>query len=71
MEATFGIFDPITDPIVDAFMESLKLIVIVSILFIFGLVALSGKFVVIPKPWGLIAGVGCIAGAVWLIWKGF
>ena len=54
----------------DAFVELLKLVVIVLLLFVLGVLSLMGKFGVIPKPWGAILGLGLIGGAVYLVYRG-
>lgn len=54
-----------TDP-----WEFFKVIIIGSLVFIIGLIALMGKFVVIPKPWGLLVGLGCLVGSIYYIWRG-
>lgn len=50
--------------------EFMKVVIVASLLFVFGLIALMGKFIAIPKPFGLILGVGCIAGAIYMVYLG-
>lgn len=50
--------------------EFVKVILVASLLFVLGLIALMGKFIVIPKPIGLIVGLGCIIGAIYLVYLG-
>ena len=54
-----------TDP-----WEAFKVIIIASLVFTFGIIALMGKFVQIPKPWGFLLGIGCCAGSVYYVWQG-
>jgi len=54
----------------DTLTDFLKAIIIGSLLFTFGVIALLGKFVVIPKPWGLLIGLGSIAGGIYVVYAG-
>jgi len=29
-----------------------------------------GKFITIPKPYGLLIGIGCCVGSVYYVWQG-
>jgi hypothetical protein len=50
--------------------EAFKVIIIASLVFTFGIIALMGKFITIPKPWGLYLGIGCCVGSVYYVWQG-
>jgi len=50
--------------------EAVKVLVIASLLFIAGIIALMGKFITIPKPYGLLIGIGCVAGSLYYVWQG-
>lgn len=50
--------------------EFVKVLVVASLLFVFGLIALMGKFIAIPKPFGLVLGIGCVAGSIYLVYLG-
>jgi hypothetical protein len=50
--------------------EAFKVIIIASLVFVVGVIALMGKFITIPKPYGLIIGLGCIGGSIYYIWAG-
>jgi len=54
-----------TDP-----WEAFKVIIIASLVFTFGIIALMGKFITIAKPWGLILGISCCVGSVYYVWQG-
>ena len=57
--------DPIT-----AFVELMKAITVGCLLFIFGLLLLMNKFGLIHPSIALVAGVCCVAGGLYVIWKG-
>ena len=46
----------------------LKALLIGVFLVIIGFILLWGKLSLIPKPWGLIAGIGCIAGGLYYVY---
>ena len=48
--------------------ELFKVFLISSILVVVGLIMLWGKLAAIPKPWGLILGIGCIAGGLYYVY---
>jgi hypothetical protein len=50
--------------------EFFKVIIVASLLFVFGLIALMGKFIAIPKPFGLLIGISCIAVAIYMVYLG-
>ena len=50
--------------------EAVKVILIASLLFVVGIIALMGKFITIPKPYGLLIGIGCVAGSLYYVWQG-
>lgn len=50
--------------------EAFKVIIIASLVFTFGIIALMGKFITIPKPWGLLIGISCVVGSVYYVWQG-
>lgn len=50
--------------------EFMKLLIVATLLFVFGIIALMGKFIAIPKPFGLVIGLGCIGGAIYLVYLG-
>lgn len=50
-------------------MEFVKVILVASLLFVFGLIALMGKFT-IPKPLSIIIGLACVIGAGYLMYLG-
>ena len=54
----------------DDLTDFLKAVIIGSLLFTFGIIALMGKFIVIPRPWGLLIGLGTIAGGIYIVWNG-
>jgi len=54
-----------TDP-----WEAFKVIIIASLVFVVGIIALMGKFITIPKPYGLLIGIGCIVGSLYYVWQG-
>lgn len=53
-----------------SWLEFLKAIVVASLLFVMGLLALMGKFVTVPRPYALFVGVGLVAGALYLVYRG-
>lgn len=48
--------------------EMVKTLTIASLVFVFGIISLSGKFVAIPKPWNLILGLGGVFGSIGYVW---
>jgi hypothetical protein len=54
-----------TDP-----WEAFKVIIIASLVFVVGIIALMGKFITIPKPYGLLIGISCIVGSLYYVWQG-
>jgi hypothetical protein len=50
--------------------EAVKVIFIASLLFVVGIIALMGKFITIPKPWGFLIGISCVGGSVYYVWQG-
>jgi len=49
--------------------EFVKVLVVASLIFTFGLIALMGKFT-LPKMFGFLIGIGCIAGSIYLVYLG-
>jgi hypothetical protein len=49
-------------------VDLLKITLVASLLFIFGVLALMGRFVTIPRPWGVVVGLGAVAGSIYLVW---
>jgi len=49
--------------------EFVKVLVVASLIFTFGLLALMGKFT-LPKAFGVMIGIGCIAGSIYLVYLG-
>jgi zinc transporter ZupT len=50
--------------------EFIKVFIVACLLFVFGIIALMGKFIALPKPIGMIVGLGCIGGAIYLVYLG-
>ena len=50
--------------------EFVKVFIVACLLFVFGIIALMGKFIALPKPLGMIVGLGCIGGSIYLIYLG-
>ena len=59
----------LTDATADTW-EFMKVIIVASLLFVFGLIALMGKFIAMPKPLGFLVGLGCIIGSIYLVYLG-
>ena len=54
-----------TDPI-----EFLKVLTLASLLFVFGVIALMGKFMLLPKILSIVIGISCIGVALYLVYLG-
>lgn len=48
--------------------ETIKTLTIASLLFVFGVVCLWGKFVVLTKPVALVLGLACVFGSIGYVW---
>lgn len=52
-------------------VDFMKAMFVASLFFVLGLLFLMGKLPVIPGPYALLAGLGCIGASLYIGWYGF
>ena len=64
-----GIIEGFSEAIGEMFLDSVIIVLVVAALLILGVLVILGRLL-LPKPFGLIVGLGCLAVAVYLLFAG-